>query len=41
MPVAMVTYHTHLFNSEVLAPHKEKVEEKGKSPKNLEEVIKC
>ena len=34
----MVTCHTHLFNSEVLTPHKEKVEEEGKSPENLEEV---
>ena len=37
----MVILHTHLFNSGVLTPHKEKVEEEGKPPKNLEEVVEC
>ena len=39
--VVMVTCHTHLFNSEVLTPHKEEVEDERDSSDDLEKVIKC
>ena len=39
--VVMVTCHTHLFDSEVLTPHKEEIEDERDPPDDLEEVIEC